>query len=244
MKKKSKNILALSVLSILFGILLSLQKDHKVEDYKLVSLSSIQTMKNDIEDSQDKIECLNKSIYEKNNKLRQLKYFSTKDGNDLELYVEKEIEDLKTIAGLTDVVGPGVEIIISDNEDKEISGENINDDIIHDSEIQIILNDLKTAGAEAISINNQRIIYRSEVKCGGPIIRINETSSANPFTIKVIGEPKSLYSSVTAKESFGWMLKEVYNKNINVEIVDQVFISKYNWLDSGFKYAIPIKEGD
>lgn len=244
MNKKSKNILALSVLSILFGILLSLQKGNKVEDYKLVSLNSIQTMKNEIENSQDKIECLNNSIYEKNKKLRQLKKFTSKDESDLELYIEKEIDDIKLRGGLTDVVGSGIEIIISDNEDKEISGENINDDIIHDSEIQLIINDLKNAGAEAISINNQRIVYRSEVKCGGPIIRINETSSANPFTVKVIGEPKSLYSSVTAKESFGWMLKEVYNKNINVEIVDQVFISKYNWLDSSFKHAIPIKEGD
>lgn len=244
MKKKSKYVLSLSILSILFGLLVSIQKEGKVENYSLVSLNTIQIMKNEIEESEMEIENLNKSIDEKSIKLNQLRQMVKEDDDTLEQYIGKEIEALKLLAGLKDIKGPGIRFTIADNQEKEILGDSIQDDIIHDSEIQIILNDLKNAGAEAISINGERVVYRSEVKCGGPIIRINGKSSANPFVIDVIGDPKLLYSSVTAKESFGWTLKEVYNKKVEVEMIDEIFISKYNWLNSSFKYANPIKEGD
>lgn len=244
MKKKTRNILALSTLSVLLGLLLSFIKDEKVENYSLISLNSIQSMKKDIGDNRNEIVYLENLIDKKTEKLNDLEKIAKEDDNTLEKYINHEIETIKLISGLKDLKGPGIRFIIADNEDEEIIGESIQDDIIHDSEIQIILNDLKNAGAEAISINGERIIYRSEVKCGGPIIRINGKSSANPFVIEVIGDPNVLYSSVTAKESFGWTLKEVYNKKVEVEMKDEIYISKYNWLDSDFKYADPIKEGD
>lgn len=244
MKNKTKYIFALSILSVFFGLLLSLRKGQKIESYSLISLNSIQDMKNEIEDSKKEILNLKDLIDEKSEKLNQLEIIIKEDDDRLKKYINQEIETIKSISGLRDVKGPGIKFLIADNEDEQIIGENIQDDIIHDSEIQIILNDLKNAGAEAISINGERVIYKSEVKCGGPIIRINGKSSANPFIIEVIGNPKVLYSSVTAKGSFGWTLKEVYNKRVEVEIKDDIYISKYNWLDFNFKYAEPIKEGD
>ncbi len=244
MKKRSKYIISLSVLSVLFGVLVSFQTGQDVEDYKLVSLSSIQMMKDEIAGSTDEIENLNKLIDEKNMKLNLMKKAIEEDDDSLEKYINEETESIKLVAGLKDVKGPGIKLIIGDNEERQLIGDNIQDDIIHDSEVQIIINDLKNAGAEAISINGERLTYKSEVKCGGPIIRINGKSSANPFVINVIGDPELLYSSVTAKKSFGWTLKEVYNKKVEVEIKDEIFIPKYDWLDSSFKYANPIKEGD
>ena len=232
------------MLSIIFGLLLSLQNSKETENYSLVSLSSIEMMKNEIEESKSDMENLNQLIDEKNNNLKQLEIAINKNDTALKSYINEEIESIKILAGLKDIKGPGVTIIIGDNEDKQLIGNTIQDDIVHDSEIQIILNDLKNAGAEAISINGERVIYKSEVKCGGPIIRINGKSSANPFVFNVIGDPKTLYSSVTAKNSFGWTLKEVYNKKVEVEIKDEIIISQYNWLNSSFKYANPIKEGD
>lgn len=244
MKNKTKYIMTLSILSVFLGLLLSLQTKQKVENYSLISLNSIDMMKTEIENSENEIDSLNKLIQEKNEKLYNLKKIVKEDDNILEDYIDAEIEQLKLFSGLKNIEGPGIRIIIADNEEKQVVGSSIQDDIIHDSEIQILLNDLKNAGAEAISINGERVIYKSEVKCGGPIIRINGKSSANPFVIDVIGEPKMLYSSVTAKESFGWTLKEVYNKKVEVEIRNDILISKYDWLNSSFKYAKPKKEGD
>ncbi|AFS78316.1 hypothetical protein DUF881 [Gottschalkia acidurici 9a] len=244
MKKKLKELLALTLLSVILGVLLSFQMRQKIENYSLFSLNSIEIMKNDIENSRDEIENLNRLIDEKKIELEKFKQVIEDEDKNIEDYIKEEMENFKVIGGLEDIEGPGIRIVIADNEEKEIIGQNIQDDIIHDSEIQIILNDLKNAGAEAISINGQRVVSKSEVKCGGPIIRINGKSSANPFVITAIGDPKALYAAINAPQSFGWTLKEVYNKKVEAEIKDKVFIPKYNWKDSSFKYSEPIKEGD
>lgn len=244
MQSKSKHIFLLSVFSAILGLLISIQLSQKLDRYNLVSIGSIQMMKNEIANSKNEIEDLNNMIEEKTIKLGELKDAIKYEDSTQEEYINGEIENLKLIGGMKDIKGSGIQIIIGDNESTEIIGNSIQDDIIHDSELQIILNDLKSAGAEAISINGQRVIYKSEVKCGGPIIRINGRSSANPFIIDVIGDSKLLYASVTAKESFGWTLKEVYNKKVEVETRENIVIPKYNWIDSNFKYANPIKEGD
>lgn len=244
MKNKSKYIFILSVLSTILGLLISTQISQKLERYNMVSLGSIEIMKNEIANSENEIEDLNNMIAERATKLTELREAINRDDSTLEEYLSGEIETLKLIGGTKDIRGKGIQISIGDNESKEIIGNSIQDDIIHDSELQIILNDLKNADAEAISINGERVIYRSEVKCGGPIIRINGRSSANPFIINVIGDPKLLYASVTAKESFGWTLKKVYNKKVDVEIKDNIVIPKYNWIESNFRYANPMKEGD
>lgn len=244
MQNKLQYKIILGFLVFILAFLISYQIRQKPEKYNLVSLSSIQMMKNEIENSKNEIENLNSLIEEKREKLVKVKKNVDYDDNALEKYIDDEINMLKLIGGTKDIKGAGITILIGDNEDGEIKGKSIQDDIIHDSELQIILNDLKNAGAEAISINGERFIYRSEVKCGGPIIRINGKSSANPFIIDAIGDPKLLYSSITAKESFGWTLKEVYNKKVEVDIKDEIYISKYNWMNSDFKYVNSIKEGD
>lgn len=235
MKKKFKEKVTLSVLSVTLGILLSFQIRQKNNEYNLVSLNSISIVKNKIDNSESEIKNLQRLIREKKLGLNKFKTAIEGDENDIEKYIQKEIESLKLIGGLKNIEGPGIKIVIADNEQKEIVGQSIQDDIIHDSEIQIILNDLKKAGAEAISINGQRVLSKSEVKCGGPIIRINGKSSTNPFVITAIGDPKSLYASINAPHSFGWTLKEVYNKKVETEIVENVLIPKY---------VQDIKEGD
>lgn len=227
MKKSLKHGLILSFPSLILGILLSNQIKQGINNESLISLSSIEAVGNEIENSKHEIESLNKSIEHKKMDLEKLKNAIKGDSGDIEKHVSQEIENLKLIGGLKNIEGPGVRIVIADNEDKEIVGESIQDDIIHDSEIQVILNDLKRAGAEAISINGQRVLSKSEVKCGGPIIRINGKSSINPFVITAIGDPKSLYASINAPQSLGWTLREVFNKRVEVEVKDNVFIPKY-----------------
>ena len=69
----------------------------------------------------------------------------------------KEIDALKKLAGLTVAKGKGIEIIISDAEDVP-SNKDPNNYIVHDYDLQIIINALWQAGAEAISLNGQRFV--------------------------------------------------------------------------------------
>ena len=62
--------------------------------------------------------------------------------------------------------------------------------IIHDEDLLRVLNELCAAGAEAISINDQRIVATTEVRCAGPTVSVNNVRSAPPYVIKAIGNPK------------------------------------------------------
>lgn len=107
---------------------------------------------------------------------------------------KNELEYLKLISGLTDVTGDGVIITLNDATMPE--SDVAMDYIIHDSDIYNVVNQLKIAGALAISINNERIIATSELICSGPTIKINNNRYAAPYEIKAIGDSNTLYEAL------------------------------------------------
>jgi uncharacterized protein YlxW (UPF0749 family) len=173
---------------------------RKVEDYTLVSINNIQLTKNQINNVNDEIEQMKALIDKKNEGLVKLKNLDKNDENIYDLITE-ELSKTKAAAGYMDMEGPGIVIKMEDNQDSEIVGADINDDVIHSIDILNVLNDLRVAGAEAISINGQRVLQVSEIKCGGPIIKVNGKSVGSPFIIKAIGDPKLLYASINAASS-------------------------------------------
>ena len=110
-------------------------------------------------------------------------------------------EDLKTAqlrAGLTQVAGQGVEVTIDDNYSgmRENPGGDPNAYIIHYDDLLSVISDLKSAGAEAISINDQRFIGTTELRCVGNVILVNTTRLAPPFVIQAIGNTTILWDRV------------------------------------------------
>ncbi len=105
-------------------------------------------------------------------------------------------ERLKIMAGNTPVEGKGIEIILNDSNIPKKANENPNLYIIHDEDLLRVLNELRAAGAEAISLNDQRIVAMSEVRCAGPTVSVNNVRSAPPYVIKAIGSPKTLDSAL------------------------------------------------
>lgn len=244
MKTELKNIAMITFFSAVLGTMLSTPLKQEVEDYDMVTLSSIESLKTEIESLKVEVDGMEKSIEDKKAKLDEKKSLEGKDDATLIKSIEDDIESLKRISGVYPVEGPGIRLLIADNASEEIVGQNINDDIIHDSDIQTILNDLKRAGAEAISINGQRVVSKSEVKCGGPVIKINKRSSANPFVISAIGDPKSLLASVEGRGTYGDMLKNVYKIRVEVEEKDKLFIPGYELENFSYVYAQSEKEDE
>ncbi|WP_123053536.1 DUF881 domain-containing protein [Clostridium sp. JN-1] len=99
--------------------------------------------------------------------------------------------------------------------------------IIHNTDIIQIINDLKNSGAEAISLNGQRIIDRSEVYCSGPFLRINGVKIAAPFEIYAIGNKDVMYNYMVSNENY---LKTLIMRKIkvNVQQLDNVKVPAYN----------------
>ena len=96
--------------------------------------------------------------------------------------------------GLSEVTGNGLIITIDDNQDISLNNwlADPNLLLVHDTDLISVVNELKNAGAEAISINEQRLITTSAIECDGNIIKVNGEKVGAPFTIKAIGLPEVL----------------------------------------------------
>ena len=109
---------------------------------------------------------------------------------------QKEMDDLKARAGETEMEGKGIVFTLDDSKQAAKAGENKNLYIIHDEDLLRVVNELRAAGAEAISLNGQRLIGSSEIRCVGPTVLVNESRLAAPFVILAIGNPQTLESSL------------------------------------------------
>lgn len=141
--------------------------------------------------------------------------------------MKEEIEQLSIIAGVKTLKGEGI-IINLDDGDKILEPELRTDSLVHDSDILTVVNELKAAGAEAISVNDQRIIATSAIRCVGPVIQVNNQKVAAPFVIKAIGNAQYLESALnikngvvdSLKNQFGVLVEMKREKNVQVLAYD------------------------
>jgi len=110
-----------------------------------------------------------------------------------------DLEKAQFQAGLTDVKGPGIIVTLNDSKVAFPGGlppGMTPPNIIHDTDINQVTNELKAAGAEAISVNDQRLVAVSPIRCAGPTIFVNNTPQTPPYVITAIGNPKILATAL------------------------------------------------
>lgn len=120
---------------------------------------------------------------------------------------------LQAYVGELAINGPGVFVTLKDQEYVP-SDANVNDYIVHDRHVQLVINELLSAGAEAIQVNGQRIFQDSHVYCVGPVITVDGTSYPAPFTIEVIGDSDVLLAALTLEQG---VIDQLVNERIEVE---------------------------
>jgi uncharacterized protein YlxW (UPF0749 family) len=106
--------------------------------------------------------------------------------------LNRELQEVKFLLGLTPARGPGVIVTLDDNKSKRVGDIDSDLYIVHDFDLRNVVNELWAAGAEAISINDHRIVARTAIRCVGPNAMINGEPTAAPFVIKAIGNPADL----------------------------------------------------
>jgi uncharacterized protein YlxW (UPF0749 family) len=160
---------------------------------------------------EDEIKRLRKQAQDRDNEL------ATRNGNAKAL--NDELKEMRMFAGLTEVVGPGVEITLSDSAKhsaqpgNELSLYNL----IHDVDIAQVVNELKASGAEAISINGQRIISTSTIRCVGPVVQINGVPSSAPYAIHAIGDPEAMFGGVNLQNGVLDQIRRLDPNMVRVE---------------------------
>lgn len=145
------------------------------------------------------------------------------------------IDGLKLFSGQVPVKGPGV-VITLDDSSKNIANDDPNLYLVHDEDMLKVINELRAAGAEAISINGQRLIATSEIRCAGPTVSVNNVRSAPPFEIRAIGSIKDLVSAINMRGGVADTLK-VWGIQLDVKEEQEVFVPAYV-ADTQFKYAV------
>ncbi|MEN6372848.1 MAG: DUF881 domain-containing protein [Armatimonadota bacterium] len=144
----------------------------------------------------------------------------------------KELQDAKFRAGLTPVEGAGIVLQLRDSPEKPSSGTAPIDLIIHDSDIRNFINELVNAGAEAISVNDQRVTSRSAIRCAGNNIQINNWPLVAPYEIKAVGDPKTLEGALRMPQGIVDSFpdsKMVTIKQENHIMVKPAELTSYRW---------------
>lgn len=161
-------------------------------------------------------------------------------GQALAKKLAEELERVRILAGLTPVKGPGIIARVEDAPPSAIpAGADRQAFVVHDEDLLKIVNELRAAGAEAISVNGQRIVATSEIRCSGPVIRVNNVSVGSPYEIRAIGDPEALKSALTISGGVLDLLKQF---NIRVKIIESKEVVVPGLASPpAFKFARPIK---
>ena len=153
-----------------------------------------------------------------------------------------ELESVRTGAGLVPLQGPGIIISMDDSKPAAPSGsKNPSLYLIKDEDILKIINELRASGAEAISINNQRLIAASEIRAAGPYISINNMNFTAPFEIKAIGDSVTLENALKLR---GGVIETLQFWGIRIEVKQSTDIKIPAYKGTfRFNYAQPDLEG-
>lgn len=139
-----------------------------------------------------------------NEEISKLRERTTQYENEMASASEKarllneSLQEAKFLAGLTPVEGPGVEVVLQDSKKRPPPNSpiDIENYIIHDSDLQRVVNELHAAGAEAVAVNGQRIIANTAIRCVGPTVQVNGIALSSPYIIHAIGDPDTLASAL------------------------------------------------
>lgn len=129
--------------------------------------------------------------------------------------LEKEIKETKMKLGFTNVRGEGITINMKDTENYNIEY----------SDLLYLLNELIYAGAEAISVNDERIVAMSDLAGVNNFILINGNRTTSPFRIKAIGDTTKLQSALSIKGGYIETYGEFFDVSMETGEID---IMKYN----------------
>ncbi len=114
--------------------------------------------------------------------------------------LEARAETLAGPAGLSAVRGPGLTVSLDDAPEKfrEAAGEQVADTIVHQQDLQAVVNALWAGGAEAMTLQGQRVVTTTAVKCVGNTVILHGVPYSPPYVVRAIGDPDALQRSLEA----------------------------------------------
>ncbi|MBR5279658.1 MAG: DUF881 domain-containing protein [Clostridia bacterium] len=232
--KKQKNYGQSVLLALLFALLSALVVSQVVARHQSESALT-REQQEELQTYQSEVDALEAQIQSQKTEINRLEsqydmaLQSLREGNKefYELY-KKYTDDLdayRVKAGLTTVQGSGVIIRLDDSGLVEGS-------IIHDTYLVETVNVLREAGAQAISVNGQRVLPTTEILCLGPSIRINGTREFPPYHIYAIGDPEVLTRAYRDSSIYKTIVAQnlIYDVQTSSSVVINAYSGNYKSL--------------
>lgn len=139
-----------------------------------------------------------------------------------------QVREAEQAAGLSALVGPGVRIRLDDADSDCPTGDPA-DCRIRDRDLQAAVNTLFAAGAEAVAVNEERIVATSAIRNAGSAVLVNYRVLGPPYEVAAIGDPDTLVADVRrselARDFAVWT--DRYGLGFDLEAVDELVLPAY-----------------
>jgi uncharacterized protein YlxW (UPF0749 family) len=184
--------LVLLLPAVLFGLLVSVQWRTQAERnsltvrYNTPLLDAAKTLQNEQA-------ALKAQLADLRAELDQIQT-SASTQSDAAKDLQARIDALKNVAGLNERTGDGV-LITLDDARASTAAKDVEKSICHNTDLTDIVNQAWKGGAQAIAINEERIVGSSSIYCVGSTIMVNGTLMSPPFTVVVIGPQNDLLAT-------------------------------------------------
>ena len=217
--KKEKRVICLTIFGVCIILMAVMYAQFRTVEQ--TDITGIQTAREDelktmVSTYKTKYEEAQQKLIDTNTKINEYKQTIGNNKESLKV-LQKELEESSLLAGKTNVIGDGVVVTLADNEEKSITA----------SDLLELINELRLAGAEAISINDKRIILTTDI-VDVNVIMINEERVISPYVVKAIGDQTYLSSALSLKTS-GFIDKSINNgKTVSLSIEKNIRILAYN----------------
>jgi uncharacterized protein YlxW (UPF0749 family) len=228
------------VICLLIGFTLIVQARVTNGQQLYVSAKAITDYKTTIQSEIKDKDRIGQLIDETGKKLQEYQVLANSEDSELKKRLQEELDYYKLISAETAVHGEGVVVYVDDGTRDLYEGEDPNGVLVHDMDILTIINDLNRSGAEALSVNGQRITNGTSISCSGYTIRINDQFFARPFEIHAIGDSKRMAAALIGPDGYGTLLQD-YGVIFKVTIKDDLTIPKYSE-EQSYEYMTKVKE--
>lgn len=166
--------------------------------------------------------------------------------------LQEEAEELRDPAGLTPREGPGITVELADAPEdyfEEVSDtpveerpnalRNLNNLIVHQQDIQAVVNSMWRAGATAVTIQGQRVVSTTGIKCEGSVVQLQGLPYGQPYVISAVGDPDALRAAVESDERMQNYRQPVYQMGWSLEQEEQLEAPPFTGLIN-HQYAEPL----
>lgn len=129
------------------------------------------------------------------------------------------LQALEVAAGAAPLTGPGVVVRLDDSATARSPSGDPNDLLVHERDIQTVVNALWSAGAEAVAVAGQRLTGLSAVRCTGNTLLLHGRVHVPPYEITAIGNPRTLGAALSSQPGMARLLaaEESFGIRLTVE---------------------------